>query len=318
MKRLQVLLLSLFLCVLPSVCFAEISLSDLVDVDTSLSVELMPDMQTDIAYGYGPGPGPAPGPGYGPSYGPRPVVRHYNTAPTVVHHRTVVRRQVRPVVVVEQPSTVVVAAQPAQTQAVTQVESQPVAERVGSRLGFGLRGVGMQQGPVTLSNAGVDQVESQMGGGIGLYIKYRPIRWVSVEFMSDLLFAKYRDEDGLVKPLIQGDLNYIRVPVSAGLQIHVFDYGSLDVYGVVAASVAFTTINDGDDNVDQDGRLLQFGGQFGAGVSVLAGALEIGIDVRYTIDQAPDEFGTRHVNVGVDHSKPVHGMIFALNFGLGF
>lgn len=317
MKRFQVLLLSLFLCVLPSVCFAEISLSDLVDVDTSLSVELMPDMQTDIAYGYGPGPGPAPGPGYGPSYGPRPVVRHYNTAPTVVHHRTVVRRQVRPVVV-EQPATVVVAAQPAQTQAVTQVESQPVAERVGSRLGFGLRGVGMQQGPVTLSNAGVDQVESQMGGGIGLYIKYRPIRWVSVEFMSDLLFAKYRDEDGLVKPLIQGDLNYIRVPVSAGLQIHVFDYGSLDVYGVVAASVAFTTINDGDDNVDQDGRLLQFGGQFGAGVSVLAGALEIGIDVRYTIDQAPDEFGTRHSNVGVDHSKPVHGMIFALNFGLGF
>ena len=318
MKRFQVLLLSLFLCVLPSVCFAEISLSDLVDVDTSLSVELMPDMQTDIAYGYGPGPGPAPGPGYGPSYGPRPVVRHYNTAPTVVHHRTVVRRQVRPVVVVEHPATVVVAAQPAQTQAVTQVESQPVAERVGSRLGFGLRGVGMQQGPVTLSNAGVDQVESQMGGGIGLYIKYRPIRWVSVEFMSDLLFAKYRDEDGLVKPLIQGDLNYIRVPVSAGLQIHVFDYGSLDVYGVVAASVAFTTINDGDDNVDQDGRLLQFGGQFGAGVSVLAGALEIGIDVRYTIDQAPDEFGTRHVNVGVDHSKPVHGMILALNFGLGF
>lgn len=55
MKRFQVLLLSLFLCVLPSVCFAEISLSDLVDVDTSLSVELMPDMQTDIAYGYGPG-----------------------------------------------------------------------------------------------------------------------------------------------------------------------------------------------------------------------------------------------------------------------
>ena len=292
MKRFQVLLLSLFLCVLPSVCFAEISLSDLVDVDTSLSVELMPDMQTDIAYGYGPGPGPAPG--YGPSYGPRPVV------------------------VVEQPATVVVEAQPAQTQVVTQVESQPVAERVGSRLGFGLRGVGMLQGPVTLSNAGVDQVESQMGGGIGLYIKYRPIRWVSVEFMSDLLFAKYRDEDGSVKNLIQGDLNYIRVPVSAGLQIHVFDYGSLDVYGVVAASVAFTTINDGNDDVDQDGRLLQFGGQFGAGVSVLAGALEIGIDVRYTIDQAPDEFGTRHSNVGVDHSKPVHGMIFALNFGLGF
>lgn len=316
MKRFQVLLLSLFLCVLPSVCFAEISLSDLVDVDTSLLVELMPDMQTDIAYGYGPGPGPAPG--YGPSYSPRPVVRHYNTAPTVVHHRTVVRRQVRPVVVVEQPATVVVEAQPAQTQAVTQVESQPVAERVGSRLGFGLRGVGMLQGPVTLSNAWVDQVESQMGGGIGLYIKYRPIRWVSVEFMSDLLFAKYRDEDGSVKNLIQGDLNYIRVPVSAGLQIHVFDYGSLDVYGVVAASVAFTTINDGNDDVDQDGRLLQFGGQFGAGVSVLAGALEIGIDVRYTIDQAPDEFGTRHSNVGVDHSKPVHGMIFALNFGLGF
>ena len=93
-----------------------------------------------------------------------------------------------------------------------------------------------------------------------------------------------------------------------------FDYGSLDVYGVAAASVAFMTVSDGNDTIDQELRYPQFGGQLGAGISLIAGGCEIGLDFRYTIEEAPDEYDGL-ANPQIDQSKPVHGFLFSFNLG---
>lgn len=304
MKRIQMLLLGLCLSAMPSLSFAEVSLSEISGVDTRLSVELMPDMSSDIAYGYAPGPRPAPAPA------PRPVVRQTVVrtapAPRVVYHRPV--RTVRPVVVVEQPSTVVVAAN---TQATTTVESAPAETRKGSKFGFGIRGAGFQQSAIQMKGA-VGDIESELAGGIGYYIKLRPIRWVSVEFINDIIFGRYKEYPSE----FSGYDRYIRVPVSLGLRVHVFDYGMLDVYGVAAASASFITVDDGNDSIDQENRFPQFGGQFGGGVSLVAGAFEIGFDLRYTVDQAPGDFGPKGFRLQSDPDKVVHGVIFSLNVGL--
>lgn len=311
MKRIQMLLLGLFLCVLPSVGFAEISLSEAVGADTDLSVELGADMQTDIAYGVAPGPGPGPGPR--PSgVSPRPVIRRtaVHPAPGLVVQRTVVRRSVRPVVVVEQPSTVVVA----DNSVATQVESTPVVQRSGSTFGFGIRGVGYYQGSITLQDG--SSVKSRFGGGVGYYFKYRPTRWISAEFTNDFILAQFDDESGSLQQELGGNLGYLRIPFTLGFRIHVFDYGMLDVYGVVAASLALTTIDDGNSGVNREREYYQFGGQFGAGVSITAAIFEFGLDARYFIDQAPDKIGIKGFETSTDRNKPIHGVIFSLNIGL--
>lgn len=299
MKRFSALVFCLFLSVLPSVCFAELSLAELADVDTSLSVDLLPDVQSDIAYNYV----PAPAPGYvtGPT-----VVQQYSQ-PRVVKRKTVVRRKARPVVVVDQPPTVVVATPPAST--VVQAAPQVSVPQIGARLGVGVRGVGLAMGE--LETHWGDPIQSGISGGLGLYLKYRPIRWLSVEFVTDVVFGKYLNNDYA----LQEDLEFIRVPVSFGFRVHIFDYGSLDVYGAAAAGISFTTLNDGDDRIDREGRFYQYGGQFGGGVSVLLGMLEFGADIRYTIESSPNEFGLRDQAIELGDDFVVHGVIFSLNLG---
>lgn len=298
MSKLNAFLLATLLVFIPASAFAEVSLSDMLEEDESASafnLEVSPDLDLlDIAVpgprpGPGPGPGPRPRPGARPAPGPAPV--HHVTH--VRHYRTNVRP--RQVVVVEQPATVVVS----DTE-----ESTPKKKQKPGHFGMGIRGVGLTGSNLVLSDGA--EISSKISGGIGFYLKLRPIRWISVEFINDYMFGHF-DE------LSSGCNEYFRVPLVVGLRGHVFDYGNLDVYGVAAASVTFVTYDDGNDHLDQEKRFPQFGGQFGAGISLIAGAFEIGLDVRYTVEEAPDEapFGFGEV----DQDKAIHGFLFSLNVG---
>lgn len=302
MTKLRTVLMSFLLAAVPLTAQAEVSLVDMLDLDTSLSSDVIESNSSADITQPGPGRGPAPRPGYAPPPPPRGhvVVRrgYAPPPPRRVYTRTVVHTQ--PVVVVDQPSTVVV----------DNSSNETTTEKfVGSRFGFGLRGVGLLQSAEKFS-AG-SELKNNIAGGIGYYFKLRPIRWVSVEFINDIQFGCFED-----LPADSPYKNYIRVPVSLGLRAHVFDYGSLDVYGVAAASVSFTTVDDGNDFIDQELRYYQFGGQFGAGVSLVAGIFEIGIDLRYTIEEAPDKY--RFADPSIDSNlkdDPIHGFLFSLNVG---
>ena len=176
--------------------------------------------------------------------------------------------------------------------------------RIGSRFGLGLRGNVLTTSDIYLDDGA--RLHSKVSGGIGWYLKFRPIRWISIEFINDFSFGKF-DNVGT-----QYD-EYFRVPIVVGVRGHFFDYGSLDVYGVAAASCTFVTLDDGNDHVNQERRFPQFGAQLGGGISLIAGGFEIGIDARYTIEEAPDEsfFGK------VDGGIPIHGFLFSLNMGFG-
>ena len=288
-KLIPAIALASALALIPSFAFAEISVADTLDsdaiftLDESLSldgVDVSITRQDPGCTGGCRGTAPSPRPGHRPPPPPsntRREVRHYRTT-------TVVRS--RPVVVVEQPSTVVV-----------QESSDVSSSRAGSILGFGIRGVGFYQGPTETEYG--DCVEHLVNGGAGYYIKFRPVRFISIEFINDILFGKNKDEDG----------SYIKVPVSLGLRGHVFDYGSFDLYGVAAASVSFVSLSDGydslySDNNYDDTHFALFGGQFGVGASFIAGGFEIGLDARYTIEQSAD-----------DKSELAHGILFSLNLG---
>ena len=292
-KLIPAIALASALAFIPSFAFAEISIEDTLDVDSTFSLDnsLIDDslaLDDSIAQRGGchggcrpPAPGPRPGYAPPPPPRPRPQVRY--------HHTTTVVRS-RPVIVVEQPSTVVVS-EPSEE---TVVES---SSRRGSVLGFGIRGVGLYQGPTELDYG--DCVRHEINGGAGYYVKFRPVRYISLEFINDIIFGSNESDDG----------SYIKVPVSLGLRGHVFDYGSFDLYAVAAASVTFVSLSDGydsrywDPNYD-DTHFACFGGQLGAGVSFITSGCEIGLDARYTIDQAVE-----------NNAEVNHGILFSLNLG---
>ncbi|MBR4986631.1 MAG: hypothetical protein IKY83_12940 [Proteobacteria bacterium] len=279
-SKLSSFLLAAVLTLIPVSAWAEISLSDMLPADDSLtSFELSPDLDFNLA---------------------QPVRHHHTTyyRPAPSHHRVThvhrTYRPVRPVVVVEQPATVVVE---------NDVEEETVSSRkVGSTFGLGLRGNVLTTSDIHLESG--SQLHSKVSGGIGWYVKLRPIRWISVEFINDYSFGKF-DNVGTTYD------EYFRVPIVIGLRGHVFDYGSLDVYGVAAASCTFVTLDDGDNHVDREIRFPQFGAQFGGGISLVAGGFEIGIDARYTLEEAPDDsfFGK------VDQDDVIHGFLFSVNMG---
>lgn len=261
MSKLNAFLLAGALTLLPASAMAEISLADMVETNTtmtldeSLDLDLNLNADTDFARGRGPGRATPPRPHHGHAAPPPP--RHHTTR---VYRTNVRPRYVsRPVVVVDSSPVVV------------KSSSTP---KIGSTFGFGVRGLGF------LSSESYD---SEVAWGGGYYIKYRPTRWVSLEFVNDFVAT--------------GET--IRIPASLGLRAHIFDYGSLDVYGVAAAAVT---------SIDDSGEFYyQIGGQFGAGVSILLGVFELGVEARYTIDAYMD-------NV----SEIEHGLNFSLNLGFGF
>ena len=288
MSKLNAFLLASALTLVPASAFAEISLSDMVEEEASdsvFSLDVSSDLDLDIAQ-------PRPRHHHGVV-----VHRHYAPAPrpVVVHHYRTNVRPVHPVVVVEQPATVVV-----------NESSEPAPAKKSKRgvFGMGLRGVGLTGSNMVLSDGA--EISSKIAGGIGFYFKLRPIRWISIELINDYMFGRFDNLDS-------GCDGYFRVPLVLGVRAHVFDYGNLDVYGVAAGSVNFITYDDGNDHLNQEKRFPQFGAQFGGGISLIAGAFEIGLDLRYTIDEAPDEapFGYGEVN----QDKPVHGFLFSLNMG---
>ena len=154
-------------------------------------------------------------------------------------------------------------------------------------------------------------LETNVTGGLGYYIKLRPIRWISVEFINDFIFGdinrELTDSDGY-----ELNSSYIKIPVSLGLRAHVLDYGSIDLYGVAAASLTFNSLDSSVGSYD-DKHFTQFGAQFGAGFSFVAGGFEIGVDARYTIDEAPDS--SVYGRDAVDQDKPIHGVLLSVNLG---
>lgn len=292
MTKLHAIMLASLLSIVPAYASAEVSIGELADEMLEEDSVVLDGESSVVAQP-------------GPPHGGRRVVHHQTTVvrrgPTRTVYapapRRVYVRQVQPVVVT-QPTTVVV------DNSSNREAEEVTPKKVGSKFGLGIRGVGFVPGPAQFELGG--ELKSQVAGGVGWYIKYRPIRWVSVEFVNDILFGSYKNVDYYK--------DYIRVPLSLGLQVHVFDYGSLDVYGVAAASVAFMTVSDGNDAIDQELRYPQFGGQLGAGISLIAGGCEIGLDFRYTIEEAPDEYDGLS-NPQIDQSKPVHGFLFSFNLG---
>lgn len=268
MSKFNAFLLACALIFLPTSAMAEISLADMVDIDTSLTLDESLTLDADSDANIARGRVHHVRRGYVAPVRHTRVVRHQhvNVRPRYVH---------RPAVIVEQPATVV-------------VDSTPVTvapKKIGSTFGFGVRGLGIVPSEFLGDS-------DKINGGFGYYLKYRPSRWVSLEFINDFIFGRSDDWDE----------SYYRIPVSLGLRFHIFDYGSLDVYGVAAAAVTAV-----EKNYD---RYYLFGGQFGAGISLLAGIFEIGVDVRYTIDDIYD--------YDLDHKGCVqHGFMFSLNLGFG-
>ena len=263
MSKLNACLLAGALTLLPASAMAEISLADMVELDASLSIDESLDFDlnndADIARGRGP---------VRPSHHGHAAPPPQRHTKTVTRYRTNVRprRVVRPVVVVEQPSTVVVDTTPS-----------TYVPKVGSTFGLGVRGLGIFPGIGT---------NSETDWGFGYYLKWRPSRWVSLEFINDFIFNSNED---------------YKIPFVFGLRGHIFDYGSLDVYAVAAVTA---TMEDYDYEYSE-----YIGGQFGGGVSILLGAFELGVDVRYTIDNGYK---------GYHEDDTKHGVLFSLNLGLGF
>lgn len=149
--------------------------------------------------------------------------------------------------------------------------------------GIGVRGFG---------NAATNM---RVGGGIGVYLWLRPIRWVSVEAYSDLILNR--------SPCNVCDRSYARIPLYFGLRAHLFDYKPYDVYAAIAGGVNFQYA----DHYERAGGGMQLGG----GASFKISKYDIGFDIRYTLESnyLPLESNGRNPSV-------IHGCTFALTMGL--
>lgn len=242
--------------------------------------------------------------GHGPGYRPGPPRPHYHPVP--VHHRPAPPRYVPRRTHSHRTEIVVVEQQPTTTVVETNSSSsESSVERSGSRFGIGIRLIGNKQSDYAWTNGNYDS--NRFAPGFGWYLKYRPIRWVSLEFQNDFNFGKLADAE-----------NIYRVPMTLGLQFHVFDYGDFDLYGV--AAVGFTIVSFDDCYGYDKQHYVQWGGQFGGGISFILGTLELGFDVRYTVDEAPADHVV-YYDDGVsdytqyDKDQVIHGVTFAINVG---
>ncbi|MBO5753037.1 MAG: hypothetical protein J6S69_04985 [Proteobacteria bacterium] len=257
MSKLNALLLASALTLLPASAMAEISLSDMSDLDAlqSMNEFLALDFQNTSTFARG-----------NPHHADRPRHEHPNR-----HHHTNFRPRRPHHVVVEHHDVVeydYIVEDPAYGYT-------PDTPEFGYVYGLGLRGAGLKS----------YEDEDVIFWGGGWYFKYRPVRWISFEVVNDFLFTS------------EGDY---KIPIAFGLRGHIFDYGSLDVYGVAALT---TTLTDGDDGTPFDTLM---GGQFGAGISIFLSAFELGVDVRYTLD------------ANIMEGNVEHGILFSLNLGFGF
>lgn len=162
---------------------------------------------------------------------------------------------------------------------------------------------------IIATNSAIGNLEPHSSGGFGFYIKYRPVRYFSIEFTNDYLFGTLKYTDG-------DKQSYTKVPLTLGARIHFLDYGSIDTYAALAASLSVISYLDSygyrrHTYIDKHG--YQYGGQFGIGFGYITGIFEIGFDVRYTIESVPDYIP---YYVSNEDDKIIHGGLFTLSIGL--
>ena len=171
--------------------------------------------------------------------------------------------------------------------------------------GFGLRGV-------VAINSKYNNIEKNIYGGIGYYIKYRPIRYFSIEFINDYLFGNLTYDDN------EWNQEFVKVPFSLGARFHFFDYGYFDLYAAIAATASVWSYKEGydywmDKNIYMRDVGMQFGGQFGLGISLTSSIFEFGLDARYTLENIPDFIP--YYNERSDNEQVVHGLLLSFNVG---
>ena len=275
MSKLNALLLASALTLLPASAMAEISLSDMSDLDASQNMNefLALDLNNNTSFARGPWHHNHTAPP--PPHHYRPNHHHTNFRPRRPHHVVVNHYDANDQYdVVDRYEVVVVEPNYSYT---------PETPEFGYVYGIGLRGAGLKNFSEVEDEYG--HISDGLYWGGGWYFKYRPVRWVSFEVVNDFLFTS------------EGDF---KIPIAFGLRGHIFDYGSLDVYGAIALT---TTLTDDDDGTPFDTLM---GGQFGAGISIFLSAFELGVDVRYTLD------------ADIMEGDAEHGILFSLNLGFGF
>lgn len=167
--------------------------------------------------------------------------------------------------------------------------------------GIGIHGI-------VATNSANGNLDGYSSGGFGYYIKYRPVRFLSVEFTNDFLFGDliYTDKDI--------DQSYTKIPLSLGFRLHFMDYDDFDVYASIAGTLSSIKYHN---NYSRNPRFVntgyQHGGQFGLGFSYIINYFELGFDVRYTIESVPNLIPYYISN---EEDKIIHGAIFTLNVGL--
>lgn len=189
------------------------------------------------------------------------------------------------------------------TEVVKDTKSTNSTEHKKFNLGFGLRFLGSYISPYKLQGTDIKE-EHNLEVGMGWYIKYRPIRWFSVELINDYISTtdNYNDK-------------FTRIPVYIDFQAHIFDYGKLDLYFVAGIGCSFKSI---DGNVKYNDNYAQWGGQFGVGSSLTFGIFELGLDVRYTIESRPGSYVNYDKNqiIIYDNKQAIHGVNFLFFVGL--
>lgn len=198
-------------------------------------------------------------------------------------------------------SSVIVYRQPPSNVYLDQTEyEQEDGLKTVKNFGIGINGI-------VATNSAVGNLNGHSSGGFGYYIKYRPVRFLSVEFTNDFLFGDltYTDEN-----ISQ---SYTKIPLSLGFRFHFMDYNDFDAYASVAGTLASIKYHN---NYSRDPHFAntgyQHGGQFGLGFSYIIDYFELGFDVRYTIESIPDLVP---YYISTEESQIIHGAIFKLSIG---
>lgn len=182
-------------------------------------------------------------------------------------------------------------------------DTESVAYESSGKFGFGLNAL-------LAVNSSIDDITNYASGGLGLYIKFRPVRYFSLELQNNYLF-------GALQYTGWDSQSYAKTLFGLGARIHFLDYGNTDVYAALAGTVSVWSYISGydywyDNYTYMNEHGIQYGGQLGAGVSYIAGSLEIGMDLRYTVESVPD-FAPGYFDK--DSDDVIHGMLLTLNLG---
>lgn len=168
------------------------------------------------------------------------------------------------------------------------------------KFGFGIRGV-------VATNSSFGNINNDAFGGIGFYIKYRPIRYFSIEFINDYLFGTLKYDSDYTQA-------FNKVPLSIGTRFHFLDYSKFDAYAALAASMSiWSYVNLYDSKRYYEKKGIQFGGQLGVGIGYIFDTFEISFDARYTLESVPS-YMPYYDNLSDDYQM-VHGALFSLNLG---